>query len=249
MERRLDIITSVLPARSEHIKETAGSVRKLLASPPRGWKITWKIGVDGPEPIPETGYPHMRFMHPLGTSKVRNALLADSQADYVLNLDADDLLDPLGLKTMLEDRGISQYPWVSANLLLLNGAETSHWVGRERAWAQGELAGSWTSPFPFHPGALLMERELLDQAGGWPQIETNEDLAMALLLSERAPGFSTTYPIIRYRIWERQATSQPQYARQKMAAFRKIELLVNKERVGQGRPEVVAPIPGPASGR
>lgn len=249
MERSLDIITSVLPERSEHLPETVASVKEILKRPPKGWKVRWRIGVDGPEAIPAIDHPYMRFTRPMGASRVRNALAQGSDADYLLNLDGDDLIDPMGVRTMLEDQGIQEYRWVSANLLLINGAETSHWVSREREWKAGELAGAWVSPFPFHPGTLLMERELVVEVGGWPDMETNEDLALTLLLSERASGFSTTYPILRYRIWEAQTTSRQKYARQKMAAFRKTELIINQERVKQGRHEVVAPIPGPASGR
>lgn len=251
MDQRLDIITSVLPPRSEFLPQAAQSIKKILDCPPRGWKIRWFLGIDGPEALPrlEVDPIPLRFTTHMGPSRIRNALIAQSEGGWIMNLDADDAVDPTAFRTLLEGEQIGNWQWVSGNLLMMNGAETSHWLGRDREWKAGELAENWTSPFPFHPGVIIARRELIQQVGGWPEVETNEDLGLTLLMSELSDGLSSTQPLIRYRIWEEQTTSQPQYRRQKIASFRKLELLVNKQRTALGRPEIIAPFPQPPESR
>lgn len=247
--RTLDIITAVLPSRAKYLQETERSVQEALSSLPEGWQGRWSLAVDGPGQIPHVDQPYFLFTQQVGVAVARNTALRQEKGDWILALDGDDLIDPKGLSDLLCDPLLEKFRWLSSNRLLTNGAETAHWSKEPRLWPAGSLAEEWTSPFPFHPSSLLVRRDLLIEAGGWPKMETNQDLALALALSEIADGASTTHPVVRYRSWEGQSTASKEYPAQKKAAFRKIEVATNLIRAGLGRGEIVAPLPQPAVGR
>jgi hypothetical protein len=250
--RTLGLVTSVLPSRSQFLEETARSLldARTLAGA-RGWQLSWHVAVDGPGEIPQvTSDTVTHLAARRGIAAARNVAMAMTDADWILPLDADDVLDPDGLVAIL-DLLMALGPdvgWLSANRLLMMGERTPHWRPEPYRWRVGELAESWRAPFPFHPNAIIARRGLVLACGGWPAIPTNEDLALCLSMSERAPGFSTEKILGRYRVWAAQEVNLSSYTIDKVTSFAIIEQFINTIRGEFGRNPVRAPRPGPAFG-
>jgi len=186
-----------------------------------------------------------------GIAAARNAALAVANGDWVVPLDADDELDPDGmLAAAAAVRGRpSELGWLGCNRLLIDGSRTPHWQDEPRGFAVGQLAESWGSPFWFHPNSVLVRRDMLLRAGGWPALGVNEDLAAILLVSEACNGRADPLVLTRYRVWDGQEVAADSYEDDKATAFTVIEALVNARRKAAGRASVRHPVPGPAHGR
>lgn len=248
----LGLVTSVLPSRSQFLPDAARSqLEARVLAEAHGWRLSWHVAIDGPGEIPHiTPDTMVRLAARRGIAAARNVALAMAGGDWVLPFDADDLLDPAGLMAGLDSlTGLgSEVGWLSANRRLTTGERTPHWRTEPYRWAVGELAESWRAPFPFHPNAIIARRALVLACGGWPAIPTNEDLALCLSMSERAPGISADAVIGRYRVWDAQEVNLSSYTVDKVTSFTLIERLINTLRDELGRGPVLAPDPGPAFG-
>ncbi|MGL5830455.1 MAG: hypothetical protein ACRC0L_12935, partial [Angustibacter sp.] len=122
-----------------------------------------------------------------------------------------------------------------------------HWHG-ERQWAPGELAEHWTAPLPFHPNSIVARKSAIQACGGWPALPANEDLLVALLLSERSFGASVPEVLTHYRTWQNQEVADGNYSKLKNISFSVIEGIVNASRHGQGRLPITRPEAGGAYG-
>jgi cellulose synthase/poly-beta-1,6-N-acetylglucosamine synthase-like glycosyltransferase len=250
--RTLGLVTSVLPSRSQFLAEAArGLLDTRTLAEAHGWRLSWHVAVDGPGEIPQVSpdtVAHLAARR--GIAAARNVALTMADVDWVLPLDADDILDPDGLVSVLDLLSVlsPDVGWLSANRLLVTGERTPHWRSEQYRWRVGELAETWRAPFPFHPNAIIARRRLVLACGGWPAIPTNEDLALCLSMSERAPGFSTEKVLGRYRVWAAQEVNLSSYGIDKITSFALIEQLINTMRAELGRDPVRAPIPGPAFG-
>lgn len=247
----LSVLTPVLPERSRYLPEAAASVdvvRKVASA--LGWQLDWVVVIDGPGDVwsLEVDAHTIRLPARAGVAAARNIGLSIASGDFVLPLDADDVLDPDGVAKVLA--GLSQDEgWVATNRVLLDGTRTPHWNDRPRSWPLGQLASAWSAPFPFHPNSVIAGRELALGIGGWPALGANEDLAFALKLSEASEGRVDTAVSIRYRVWEPQEVHTETYLEQKALSFGFIEASINAARRGRGAAAVQAPKPGPAFGR
>lgn len=250
--RTLGLVTSVLPSRSQFLAEAArGLLAARALAEAHGWRLSWHVAIDGPGEMPKiVSDTVVNLAARRGIAAARNVALAMADVEWVLPLDADDTLDPDGLVAVLVLlAGLApEVGWLSANRLLMTGERTPHWRSEPYQWSVGELAESWRAPFPFHPNAIIARRGLVLACGGWPAIPTNEDLALCLSMSERAPGFSTEKVVGRYRVWTAQEVNSSSYVTDKVTSFALIEQLVNTLRGERGREPVRAPIPGPAFG-
>ncbi len=243
---RISVLTPVGPGRDGWLADTAGSVRACRAvAGACGVDLEWVVCLDG-APVP-AGLPLepdrlVRLATGRGVSTARNAALAAATGDWVLPLDADDLLDDSGFDEVVRQvqRVHQGTGWLGFNRLLVDGGRTPYWIGAERSYAVGALAQSWTSPFPFHPNSAVLRRELILSIGGWPAM-LNEDIAALLLVGEEAAGAVHPAVLTRYRVWDGQLTAATAYHPDKVTAFATMEAMVNARRRRAGRLPVVPP--------
>ena len=244
----LAIITAIAPGRDAHLAETAESVRELRAHLPIQWILVWDgeptSQVDGTDVI-------VYGRHGSGIACTRNLALPHVAAPLVTSLDADDLIVVEGARAA-RDRLVADpsLGWVGLSRTFLDGSPTKHALARQRIFAPGELAESWSSPFLFHPNSVVMRSELLCGQGGWPAVASNEDLGLVLRMSEEAAGVLIPDVLTRYRVWDRQEVARSSYVEVKQLAFAYLETTLNARRHASGRPDVNAPDdPGEAFGR
>lgn len=244
------VITPCLPSGSLYLKEAAHSVaetRKILVDT----SLEWILVIDGPGQVevPKEADLVIEIPRNRGVSVARNYALGHASGKIVVNLDADDMLNPSGVESCiraLEDgHGIS---WVAANRLLMTGEKTVHWHG-DQYWPTGSVAAEWTAPMAFHSNTLVVYREDLLAIGGWPAIGACEDLAVALMLSERGPGLGVKDVLIKYRAWEGQTTSMPNFRYEQLNAYKYIEKTINSLRSISNREPISHPLPLGGIGR
>ena len=108
--------------------------------------------------------------------RARNTALPTVEAEYLLKLDADDVLNPEGVAATIHQ--LEKNPdagWAAANMLIHGtGERTEHWANTPETYPEGTLAGLWTVPFPLHPGAVIYRTDRVLQAAGWPALNSAE---------------------------------------------------------------------------
>lgn len=244
------IITPVLPGTHDWLRDLAQSVRLTREHHPE-LDLKWLVIWDGPgdhadvdSHLQATGAIVLTQAEHRGEGSARNLALYSSHlddTDFIVPMDADDLLVPDGLARTVADLAAAGYDWAAANRTLLRGDYTPHWHGA-RTWSRGEVANTWSSPLAFHPNSIVVTTELARHVGGWPTLPTNADLLFAMLCSEAAEGISVPHVLTRYRVWDRQVTNQDSYLAQKAAAFTHIAETINAAR-GQAGETITAPAP------
>lgn len=250
----LTIATPVLPGAAQFLPDAAHSVRAVerhLAA--RGWDCEWVLVVDGPGSLPKFVSSErtnlIRLPKQSGVAAARNRALAAARGQWLVALDADDMLVPPGLADLLSHPGMESVSWVAANRVTTENEKTAHWIGSSRMWAPGELASAWTAPFPFHPGSVAVRRDAALAVGGWPAVGSHEDLGFVLALGETFRGASVTHVTMRGRLWDGQLCAAPEWAAAKKESFWTLAAMVNARRAMQGRGPVSPPDPGQAYGR
>lgn len=247
----LTVITPVGPGSERWLPEAAQSIEDARVSIRDLGELEWAICWDGTDATDVVGANvQVAWTNQSGVAAARNAALAHASGEWVFPLDADDLLEPDGIRLLLDVcLSRSDIQWAGANRILVDGAKTPHWFEAERTFPVGSLAQDWRAPFPFHPNTLLVRRELLSRVGGWPALPVNEDLGLALALSEEAAGISVPITVMRYRPWKGQLTNDGAYVDNKRMAFSVIASQLNARRNFASRTPIASPTPGPAFGR
>jgi hypothetical protein len=226
----LDILTAVLPEKSQHLVETAGSVlhaKSMLAE--RGVVARWHLVFDGEIELARVD-PRVRAAadrilvlgRRCGVSAARNSGLVGCAAEMLMPLDGDDVLHPEGVAAAVTLLGArAELGWVAGVAEIASEGARSHPEGVSagrvgpdgRLWSAGELGYAPERPWvgdadgAFCPSAVVMRTELVWAAGGWPAIPAAEDKGLLLRVSAMADGVQLAVPLISYRIWSEQTTA------------------------------------------
>jgi hypothetical protein len=197
------------------LPDTAASVAAARAVWPD--ELSWVLVVDGPGQLPGFEPPAetllVRRAARGGPATARNTGLPSSWGDWLLPLDADDLIDCEALPR-LADKLASVSPdtaALAASPRFLDGSWTVHRITTQKLWRPRELEENWTSPFAFHPNCVLINTASLRAVGGWPATGVNEDLALMLWLNRASTILAVPDPLIRYRVSDEQMTASSWY--------------------------------------
>ncbi len=125
---KLAIITAVAPDRADHLHETAQSVAQTRNHLNIQWIVVWD-GVST-QPVEHADAQLTTGKLCSGASVARNTALPTVEAEYLLKLDADDVLNPEGVAATIHQ--LEKNPdagWAAANMLIHGtGERTEHWA-------------------------------------------------------------------------------------------------------------------------
>lgn len=251
----ISIITACHPDKTDYLNECADSIkraRKDLGA--FGMEIDWCLSFDGAEPDKldkkvalEADSIISRLSHK-GVSETRNNAVNFATGEWIVPLDADDVLHSDFLDFCLY-LGEAEKEWVGGNRLLMTGEKTPYWNDSMKTILVHQLADEWFEKLPFHPNSIAIKRDALVAVGGWPIMKYNEDLALAILLNEKHSGVVTNFVVNKYRVWEKQAVQSSNYVDVKNEMFDHITSVVNKTRERNGiRRFIERPVAGDSVG-
>lgn len=195
----LSVLTAVHSCSTTYIGEAMESLR--AQSLPDGWEIEWVVQEDGPNPSLRdalSGWHAVKYAangRQLGIAQTRNLALSRVSGVLTQNLDADDLLLPDALMTLIPLFFTYRIQWAvgQADDLLPDGMRQSFKTplpfgvlsaGFLSMWAADD-GGNW----PIHCAALLMRTTALRALGGWAGLPHDEDIGMFAALSELSDGY------------------------------------------------------------
>lgn len=194
----VSIITAAHAPGAAYLAETIDAVTAQVLPP--GWDLEWMVQEDGTEPSLADRFAgidcvryHAADVH-LGIPGTRNLALAAATGDLIQVLDADDVLLPGALASLIPEFEDERIHWAvgQADDLLPDGTRVS-WesalpygripAGTVNAWAESHR-GNW----PIHGAGLMLRSTSLRALGGWAGLPVDEDLGMFAALSEIADG-------------------------------------------------------------
>lgn len=197
----LSVLTAVHLAGSGFLAETRASVLSLQLPP--GWDLEWVVQEDGPasgeiaEPLSgDDRIKHAANGTSLGAATTRNLALARVSGALVQNLDADDLLLPDSVATLITALTASPSAhWAvgQADDLLPDGSRKSFPpdlpfglvpAGQVNEWA-AQHGGNW----PIHCAGVMYRTTSVRALGGWAAVPFDEDLIMFAALSQVTAGW------------------------------------------------------------
>jgi hypothetical protein len=142
-------------------------------------------------------------------------------------MDADDVLAP-GMTDMVIN-AFKENPEAVGIAGINSGiigkptpAQSIHVIkeGIEHIFNVNDLPGSWTAPFPFHPGLVAYRKDVILRLNGWPALAGGDDRALVLSANGVGPIVATKIPFLSHRMWEHQlmshdsiSTNRPVYQR------------------------------------
>lgn len=155
-----------------------------------------------------------------GTATTRTmALYAALECDWVVSVDADDLVAPGGLDALLKgavDAGSTGAGFVSGKSIRFGVDED----GVPWSALRPDVFGSGLLPrgaiveqarlgelAPVTPNTILYDAKLVEAFGGWPAVVSAEDLGLLYPVSEVVDGWRIDDVVLLRRRWEGQVTS------------------------------------------
>ncbi len=206
------VLTAVHRGGAGYLAEAARSA--MAQDLPEGWELEWIVQEDG-EPSCEVRDclpvdDRLRLAgngERLGPSATRNIGLSRARGKYVQNLDADDILLPGALLTIInaiEDRPQVHWAFGQADDLMPDGSRRSFppWIppfglllaGRLNEWVV-EHEGNWPIPC----AGILCRTATLRAIGGWVALPLGGDIAMIAAMSQVTDGWQDAATTWLYR--------------------------------------------------
>lgn len=226
----VDVLTAVLPEKSEHLGDTARSVLKVRGElAEHGVAVRWHLVFDGPadlvgfEPaVAEAADRVLTLPRRCGASTARNSGLVGCDTGLLMPLDGDDILRSEGVLAAVEL--LSSRPdlgWVAGVANIWGDGQKHPEAGNAlrlgpdgRSWPAGSLKYSPERPWvgaaedAFCPSAVVMRTGLVWDAGGWPAVPVAADKGLLLKVSSLSAGVQLDVPFISYRMWSEQTTAE-----------------------------------------
>jgi glycosyltransferase involved in cell wall biosynthesis len=194
----VSIITAAHAPGAAYLAETIDAVTAQAL--PAGWDLEWMVQEDGTEPsLAErfAGIDCVRYQAAdvlLGIPGTRNLALAAATGDLIQVLDADDILLPGALASLIPQFEDERIHWAvgQADDLLPDGTRVP-WesvlpYGRIRAGTVNTWAETHRGNWPIHGAGLMLRSTSLRALGGWAGLPLDEDIGMFAALSEIADG-------------------------------------------------------------
>ncbi len=218
----VSVITPVLPANASYLLEAFAS---LLPERQPAWR--WEIQVDGEatSAVPQSVRQHAQVRVEangkwLGPAITRNRALARVETEYVVTLDADDLVEPGGLAALvgaLETNREAEFSWGEVFDFFPDGhSEQSEWKSPYPLGLteRGTIENYWlsTGSDGMFYTAMCWRTQTLFELGGWSALAGMEDTALVLAASHHFRGYHIPETVRRYRVHPHQATLSPTYA-------------------------------------
>ncbi|MBV9848267.1 MAG: glycosyltransferase family 2 protein [Armatimonadetes bacterium] len=146
-----------------------------------------------------------------GPSAARNTGLALTDGDAVCMLDSDDRLHPAALERLeaaLEAGPTVAVAYSSAGMMDADGVSLGPWKPGKGYHAGDVWEDLLRGNFIRSPGAALVRRALLEQAGRWDEaLRLNEDWYLWVRLAELGPFAHVDEPLFFYRVHAAAASS------------------------------------------
>jgi glycosyltransferase involved in cell wall biosynthesis len=198
----ISVITAVHTKSAAYIGETAASI--AAQELPGRWELEWVVQEDGDNPCLREVfevYPFVRYAatgRQYGTAITRNLALLRAMGSVLQALDADDLLLPGAIATLLPKFVAlprTQIHWAigQADDLLPDGTRRAYPspipFGLQPPGAINAWAAAHEANWPIHGAALMLRSASWRALGGWTAIPGDDELATFAALSEIATGW------------------------------------------------------------
>jgi glycosyltransferase involved in cell wall biosynthesis len=214
----VSVLTAVHPVGAGYLAQTRESV--LGQELPAGWRFEWVIQEDGPSSraIEQALSGDDRISYAangakFGPAVTRNLALARARGTFIHNLDADDLLLPGALATLLA--AFSANPsihWAvgQADDLVPDGSRRQFPPYMPLGYTEAGVVNDWASAhggnWPIHCAGVMYRAASLRALGGWAAVPTDEDLVLFAALSELTDGWQDSAVTWLYRQHPAQVT-------------------------------------------
>lgn len=209
--RVVSIITPSHGPTNKYLPETLASIEQQRL--PSGWAVEWLVQEDGVAPSGADKLPDAEWVHyestgaKLSIGMTRNLALSRARGELVQVLDADDLLLPDALGTLIPAFDDQTIHWAigQADDLLPDGSRKSFPpydgipFGRVPAGSVNLWAASHEGNWPIHCAGLMLRTASLRALGGWGGAPTDDDLVMFAGLAEATDGYFTETKTWLYR--------------------------------------------------
>ncbi len=216
----VSVITAAFAPSADHLAETILGVEQQTLPP--GWDLEWVVQEDGAKPCLKDRFSTLKYCRyeqndaHLGIAATRNLALGRALGDLIQVLDADDVLLPGALATLVAHFDDAHIHWAvgQADDLMPDGSRVT-WdsaleygivpAGAANAWAESH-GGNW----PIHCAGLMLRSLSLRAIGGWVGLPGDEDIAMFAALSQITDGYNLDRTTWLYRQHPKQATRSGQ---------------------------------------
>lgn len=232
----MPLLTVLTPAHTGSAAYLAGAAESVLSqSLPENWELEWIVQGDGEgsdqltDLLPSDS--RLRFESNslrLGPAMTRNLALTRARGIWVQNLDADDVLLPGALATLVsavEAEPSIHWAWGQAEDLMPDGSRVTFepWISQMGVIPAGFISG-WVeehggqSPMPC--AAVAYRTTTLRALGGWLALPTGEDVGLLCAAAALAPGWQDPATTWLYRQHDSQTTRDTKHPEWALAAHR-----------------------------
>jgi len=227
--REISLITAVSASHVKFLPELWQSIRTQTT--PGDWSFHWYVQEDGPsgegrsfaDSLSSLAVSCQNSDTPGGVAETRNLALARVQGEFIMVVDADDVLTEHALRRTIKTLTTGAV-WCGAQALdYSDGKGTPRQGGyslrlqpdgthpneatkyNPMSWrgpmAPGQIGECWESyaVLPFHPATFATRTDAVWKSGGWPGLQRDEDTAMILALTDVHAGVVLDDANIMYR--------------------------------------------------